>query len=236
MTWIYLVIAGLLEVVWAYFMKQSAGFTRLVPSIITIVSMLASFGLLSLAMRTLPLGSAYTIWTGIGAVGAFILGVLLLGENIDLTRVLASMLIVAGIVLMKFSSKNRAAISLGIPKTTLDRYINLKNFTVYSPVLEMDVYLIDPSKSLSEDSPSYTTTDGVMTISEVDLYALEKGKLFALLLDKKSLFGIYNNPSQAAKSLDDKSDSRYISRYINLERPVVVGQDKTPVYFVMNPD
>ena len=104
MTWIYLVAAGLLEVVWAYFMKQSAGFTRLVPTIITIVSMLASFGLLSLAMRTLPLGSAYTIWTGIGAVGAFILGVLLLGESINLTRVLATMLIVAGIVLMKFSS------------------------------------------------------------------------------------------------------------------------------------
>src|SRR4051812_42789585 len=104
MAWIYLIFAGLLEVVWAYFMKQSAGFTRLVPSIITLVSMLASFGLLSLAMRTLPLGSAYTIWTGIGAVGAFILGVLLLGENINFTRVLAAMLIVAGIALMKFSS------------------------------------------------------------------------------------------------------------------------------------
>lgn len=137
--------------------------------------------------------------------------------------------------LMKFSSKNRAAIALGIPKTTLDRYINLKNFTIYSPVLEMDVYLIDPSKPLSEDSPSYTTTDGVMTITEVDLYALQKGKLFALLLDKKSLFGVYDNPSQAAKSLDGKSDSRYISRYINLERPVVVGPDRTSVYFVMNP-
>ena len=104
MTWIYLIAAGCLEVVWAYFMKQSAGFTRLVPSIITVVSMLASFGLLSLAMRTLPLGSAYTIWTGIGAVGAFILGIVLLGENINLTRVLATMLIIAGIVLMKFSS------------------------------------------------------------------------------------------------------------------------------------
>ena len=138
--------------------------------------------------------------------------------------------------LMKFSSKNRAAVSLGIPKTTLDRYINLKNFTIYSPVLEMDVYLIDPSKPLSEDSPSYTTTDGVMAITGVDIYALAKGKLFALLLDKKSLFGVYDNPSKAAKSLDGKSDSRYISRYINLERPVVVGQDKTPVYFVMNPD
>lgn len=91
----------------------------------------------------------------------------------------------------------------------------------------MDVYLIDPSKPLSEDSPSYTTTDEAMAITGVDLYALEKGKLFALLLDKKSLFGVYNNPSQAAKSLDGKSDSRYISRYINLERPVAVGQDKT---------
>ncbi|KAM3064899.1 hypothetical protein ACMFMG_011918 [Clarireedia jacksonii] len=112
---------------------------------------------------------------------------------------------------MKFSSKNRAAVSLGIPKTTLDRYINLKNFTIYSPVLEMDVYLIDPSKPLSEDSPSYTTTDGVMAITGVDLHALAKGKLFALLLvlwdktcfcpskqglryeklDKKSLFSVY---------------------------------------------
>lgn len=94
--------------------------------------------------------------------------------------------------LMKFSSKNRAAVSLGIPKTTLDRYINLKNFTIYSPILYMDVYLIDSSKPLSEDSPSYTTTDGVMAITDVDLYALAKGKLFALLLDKKSLFGVYD--------------------------------------------
>lgn len=138
--------------------------------------------------------------------------------------------------LMKFSSKNRAAISLGIPKTTLDRYINLKRFTIYSPVLDMDIYLRDPSKPLSEDSPSYTTTDKIMDITDIDLQALAKGKLFAILLDKKSLFGVYENPSQAAKSLDGKLDSRYISRYINLERPVVVGQDKTSVYFVMNPD
>lgn len=139
-------------------------------------------------------------------------------------------------ILMKFTSKNRAAISLGIPKTTLDRYVNLKNFTVYSPVLDMDVYIIDPSKPLSEDSPSYTTTDKAEVITGVDLHALEKGKLFALLLDKKSLFGVYDSPSQAAKSLDGKSDSRYISRYVNLERPVLVGPDRTPVYFVMNPD
>ena len=66
MAWIYLFIAGLLEVVWAYTMKQSEGFTKLTPSAITIVAMIASFGLLAYAMRTLPLGTAYTIWTGIG--------------------------------------------------------------------------------------------------------------------------------------------------------------------------
>lgn len=104
MAWIYLIIAGVLEVVWAYFMKQSAGFTRLVPSIITLVAMIASFALLSIAMRTLPLGTAYTIWTGIGAVGAFILGIVLLGEGINFTRLLAGILIISGLVLMKLSS------------------------------------------------------------------------------------------------------------------------------------
>ncbi|MGM9509783.1 quaternary ammonium compound efflux SMR transporter SugE [Larkinella sp. GY13] len=104
MSWIYLVFAGLLEVVWAYSMKQSEGFTRLTPSILTLVAMIASFGLLALAMRTLPLGTAYTIWTGIGAVGAFILGIAFLGEQVSVTRVVAAGLIVAGLVLMKLSS------------------------------------------------------------------------------------------------------------------------------------
>lgn len=104
MTWFYLVFAGLLEVVWAYYMKQSAGFTKLVPTVITLVSMIASFSLLSFAMRTLPLGSAYTIWTGIGAVGTFIVGIAVLGESFSLTRLLAAVLILAGIVLMKISS------------------------------------------------------------------------------------------------------------------------------------
>lgn len=104
MAWIYLVLAGLLEVVWAYFMKQSAGFTKLIPSIITLVAMMASFGLLSIAMRTLPLGSAYTIWTGIGAVGTFILGIVLLGESVNVIRLLAATLILGGIVLMKLAS------------------------------------------------------------------------------------------------------------------------------------
>jgi quaternary ammonium compound-resistance protein SugE len=104
MSWIYLVFAGLLEVVWAYSMKQSDGFTRFTPSFITIVAMIASFGLLALAMRTLPLGTAYTIWTGIGAVGAFILGIAFLGEQVSAMRIVAAVLIVAGLVLMKLSS------------------------------------------------------------------------------------------------------------------------------------
>jgi quaternary ammonium compound-resistance protein SugE len=104
MTWIYLVFAGLLEVVWAYYMKQSAGFTRLLPSIITLVAMLASFALLSLAMRALPLGTAYIIWTGIGAIGAFIVGIILLGESVSPVRILAAILILSGIVLMKLTA------------------------------------------------------------------------------------------------------------------------------------
>ena len=104
MAWIFLFIAGLLEVVWAYFMKQSAGFTRVVPSVVTIATMGASFGLLSVAMRSLPLGTAYTVWTGIGAVGAFAVGVALLGESMSPARVTAAALIVGGLVLMKLSS------------------------------------------------------------------------------------------------------------------------------------
>jgi quaternary ammonium compound-resistance protein SugE len=104
MAWIYLVIAGALEIVWALAMKQSHGFTKLVPSIVTIIGMIASFWLLALAMRSLPLGTAYTIWTGIGAIGAFIVGVVMLGENISLLRLAAAGLILCGIMLMKAAS------------------------------------------------------------------------------------------------------------------------------------
>lgn len=103
MAWIFLLIAGLFEIVWAYFMKQSAGFTRLWPSLVTIVTMIASFGLLSISMKTLPLGTAYTIWTGIGAVGAFVVGVAVLNEQLSVMRVLAAILIVSGLVLMKLA-------------------------------------------------------------------------------------------------------------------------------------
>ena len=104
MAWFMLFIAGLLEVVWAYFMKQSDGFTRPVPTAITLVTMIGSFALLSWSMRTLPLGTAYVIWTGIGAVGAFLVGVLVLGEAADALRILAAVLIVSGLVLMKVTS------------------------------------------------------------------------------------------------------------------------------------
>ncbi len=104
MPWIYLTFAGLLEIVWAFTMKQSEGFTRLWPSLITLGAMIASFALLSLAMKSLPLGTAYTIWTGIGAVGAFAVGVFVLGESASLTRLLAAALIVGGLVLMKLST------------------------------------------------------------------------------------------------------------------------------------
>ncbi|MCA1855020.1 quaternary ammonium compound efflux SMR transporter SugE [Massilia oculi] len=101
MAWIMLVVAGLFEVLWAVAMKQSHGFTRLWPSVITLAGMIASFLLLSAAMRSIPLGTAYTIWTGIGTVGAFVAGIVLLGEQANALRVLAAVLIVAGLLLMK---------------------------------------------------------------------------------------------------------------------------------------
>jgi len=104
MAWIALVLAGLLEIVWAYSMKLSDGFTRLGPSVVTLVAMVASFALLSLSMRTLPLGTAYTIWTGIGAVGSFLVGLAMLGEPASAMRIVAAVLIVSGLVLMKLSA------------------------------------------------------------------------------------------------------------------------------------
>lgn len=104
MAWITLFVAGLLEVVWAFSMKQSEGFTRLGPSLITLAAMLASFSLLAWSMRVLPLGTAYTIWTGIGAVGAFAVGVIFLGESASLMRLIALGLIVSGLVLMRLST------------------------------------------------------------------------------------------------------------------------------------
>ncbi|HLU18497.1 MAG TPA: quaternary ammonium compound efflux SMR transporter SugE [Pusillimonas sp.] len=104
MAWIALFVAGILEVIWAFYMKQSHGFTRLGPSLITLVAMVASFALLAFSMRSLPLGTAYTIWTGIGAVGAFLVGLVILGEPAHLMRLIAAGLIVSGLILMKIAS------------------------------------------------------------------------------------------------------------------------------------
>ena len=104
MAWVVLILAGLFEIVWAYSMKLSEGFTKLTPSLITLIFMVLSFCLLAYAMKTLPLGTAYTIWTGIGAIGSFLVGIFILGEPATAMRMLAAILIVSGLVLMKLSS------------------------------------------------------------------------------------------------------------------------------------
>lgn len=104
MAWAILILAGVFEIIWAYSMKMSEGFTRLTPSVITVVFMILSVVLLSISMKTLPLGTAYTVWTGIGAIGSFLLGIFFLNEPIGAMRMIAAVLIVSGLVLMKISS------------------------------------------------------------------------------------------------------------------------------------
>lgn len=104
MSWLILLIAGLLEVVWAIGLKYTHGFTRLTPSIITVTAMIISIMLLSWAMKTLPVGTAYAVWTGIGAVGAAVAGIALLGESASLARIFSLCLIVAGIIGLKLST------------------------------------------------------------------------------------------------------------------------------------
>ncbi len=104
MSWIILFIAGVLEVIWAVGLKYTHGFSRLVPSVITVSAMIVSLGLLSWAMKSLPVGTAYAIWTGIGVVGASITGILLLGESATPARILSLVLVVTGIVGLKLSS------------------------------------------------------------------------------------------------------------------------------------
>ena len=106
MAWILLLLAGLFEIVWAFLMKASDGFSKPWQTVGTIVFMIISFGLLSMAMKTLPLGTAYAIWTGIGAVGAFIVGVMVLGEALTPMRIGGVVLIVSGLVVLKLSSSH----------------------------------------------------------------------------------------------------------------------------------
>lgn len=104
MAWIYLIIASLFEVAWAIGLKYTEGWTKLYPSLFTMAGMLASFYFLSLAVNALPIGTAYAIWTGIGAVGTAILGIVLFGESRDLARLLCIGLILAGIIGLKLTT------------------------------------------------------------------------------------------------------------------------------------
>jgi quaternary ammonium compound-resistance protein SugE len=101
MAWIYLFFAGIFEIGWAIGLKYTAGFTRLTPTLLTVASMIISLGLLGLALKTLPVGTAYAIWTGIGTVGTALLGIWLLGEPATAARLACIALIVSGIVGLK---------------------------------------------------------------------------------------------------------------------------------------
>lgn len=104
MNWIILVLAGLFEIGWAIGLKYTDGFTRLWPTVGTVASMIVSLGLLGIAMKSLPVGTAYAVWVGVGAVGTAILGIVLLGEPVNTGRIVSLLLIVAGIVGLKLAS------------------------------------------------------------------------------------------------------------------------------------
>jgi len=104
MTWIILILAGLLEVTWAVGLKYTEGFTRLMPTVLTLAAMAGSVGLLGLALRTLPLGTAYAIWTGIGTVGTVIFGIIVLDEPASAVRLGCIAMIVAGILGLKLTT------------------------------------------------------------------------------------------------------------------------------------
>jgi quaternary ammonium compound-resistance protein SugE len=109
MAWVYLFVAGLFEIAWAIGLKYTNGFTKLWPSVLTIAAMIVSFQLLALAMKTIPIGTAYAIWTGIGAIGVALLGMVLFGESKDIARILCIVLIVAGVVGLKVFSGQLAS-------------------------------------------------------------------------------------------------------------------------------
>jgi len=105
MAWIYLSIAGIFEIVWAVGLKYTDGFTKLYPSIGTIAAMIVSFTLLSIALKEIPVGTGYAVWTGIGAVGTAIIGMMILGESRELLRIFCIFLIIAGIIGLKVFAK-----------------------------------------------------------------------------------------------------------------------------------
>lgn len=103
MSWVILVLAGLFEVGWAIGLKYTDGFTRLWPTVWTVLAMIVSLGLLGIAMKSLPVGTAYSIWVGVGAVGTVILGIVLLGESANATRLISVALIIVGIIGLKLA-------------------------------------------------------------------------------------------------------------------------------------
>ena len=106
MAWVYLAVAGLFECGWAIGLKYTDGFSKLIPSLLTIASMIISFWLLSKAIKTIPVGTAYAVWTGIGAVGVAIMGIFLFGESREIPRIICLLLIVSGIVGLKLVSSS----------------------------------------------------------------------------------------------------------------------------------
>ncbi len=102
MAWTYLIIAGILEIAWAIGLKHTEGFSRLWPSVATLVAMIVSFALLSVALKTIPVGTGYAVWTGIGAAGTAIIGMASLGESREALRILCILLIIAGVLGLKF--------------------------------------------------------------------------------------------------------------------------------------
>ena len=104
MGWIYLIIAGLCEIVWAIGLKHTEGFSKLGPSVVTVVFMIISFGFLSLALKSLPVGTAYAVWTGIGAAGVAIIGVVFLGESAAIGRLVSLAFIICGVIGLKYFS------------------------------------------------------------------------------------------------------------------------------------
>ena len=104
MSWLLVIVSGLFETGWAYGLKASDGFTRPIPTVLTVLGMLASFVLLSIAVKTLPIGTAYAVWVGIGAIGTAILGMMLLGDPVTIPRLASLGLVLAGVIGLKLSS------------------------------------------------------------------------------------------------------------------------------------
>jgi hypothetical protein len=134
-----------------------------------------------------------------------------------------------------FNSTNEAAKLLEIKRTSLIRYTNLINHSIYSPALDKEVFIIDASKPRTDNNPQFHNRDHLKPISGINLETLKIGLLYAYLSDKVTLFGLFDTPGEAALKLDNKKDCKYINRYINKERLVEVGVNCTPIYFVMHP-